>query len=376
MSKLSVFLLCLLVPSLCDIVSMYRTSRQTQDLATLTDLEGSGSDDEDEGFYSGSGGSGYPDFESELRLTTGVTRAVTATPATSTFGSVQPFAFTFRSTTLTSGGGTRAPAPTSATPPTQRAVTAAPAPATMPASSAAAATTSRVTTASTGAATTSTIQAPTTHSSTIAVVPLATTVIAATTKQSMTNVEDVARPISTPDPQTDRATLESFTAGTSKTILSAPYVTEKASSSEQVEEVTVNNEVEAPAAGSPSGDFEITEEAEVANPEANNEVFAAITQPTVRGTEKIDLPDIIDNAIDSDSSSSVAQLPQKNILERKEVLVAVVVGGVVGALFAAFLVMLLIYRMKKKDEGSYTLEEPKQASIAYQKPDKQEEFYA
>ncbi|NXE42896.1 SDC3 protein, partial [Ptilorrhoa leucosticta] len=54
----------------------------------------------------------------------------------------------------------------------------------------------------------------------------------------------------------------------------------------------------------------------------------------------------------------------------------VIVGGVVGALFAAFLVMLLIYRMKKKDEGSYTLEEPKQANVTYQKPDKQEEFYA
>lgn len=53
-----------------------------------------------------------------------------------------------------------------------------------------------------------------------------------------------------------------------------------------------------------------------------------------------------------------------------------IVGGVVGALFAAFLVTLLIYRMKKKDEGSYTLEEPKQASVTYQKPDKQEEFYA
>lgn len=47
-----------------------------------------------------------------------------------------------------------------------------------------------------------------------------------------------------------------------------------------------------------------------------------------------------------------------------------------GALFAAFLVTLLIYRMKKKDEGSYTLEEPKQAKATYQKPDKQEEFYA
>uniref|UniRef100_A0A8C6T5G3 Syndecan n=1 Tax=Neogobius melanostomus TaxID=47308 RepID=A0A8C6T5G3_9GOBI len=53
-----------------------------------------------------------------------------------------------------------------------------------------------------------------------------------------------------------------------------------------------------------------------------------------------------------------------------------VLKSVVGALFAAFLVMLLIYRMKKKDEGSYTLEEPKQATVTYQKPDKQEEFYA
>uniref|UniRef100_A0A8C5SVQ9 Syndecan n=1 Tax=Laticauda laticaudata TaxID=8630 RepID=A0A8C5SVQ9_LATLA len=42
---------------------------------------------------------------------------------------------------------------------------------------------------------------------------------------------------------------------------------------------------------------------------------------------------------------------------------AVIVGGVVGALFAAFLVMLLIYRMKKKDEGSYTLEELKKPTI-------------
>ncbi|XP_051892081.1 LOW QUALITY PROTEIN: syndecan-3-like [Pristis pectinata] len=374
MSKLSVLLLCLLIPSLCDIVSMYHTSKQIQDLATLTDLEGSGSDDEDEGFYSGSGGSGYFEFDTKLRFTTGVTRAVTSTPSTSAFGSIQPFAFTFRSTTLTSGSSARVLDPTSAALTTQQAVTAAPAPATVPA--AAATTTLRVTTASTGAATTSTVKTPATHSSTIAVVPLATTGVTATTKQSMTSPGAVARPVSTPDPQTSRATLESFTMDTSKTLLSIPYITEKPSSSEQVEETTINNEVEAPAAGSPSGDFELTEEGEVVNPEGNNEVFAAITQPTVRGTGKIGLPDIIDNAIDSGSSSSAAQLPQKNILERKEVLVAVVVGGVVGALFAAFLVMLLIYRMKKKDEGSYTLEEPKQASIAYQKPDIQEEFYA
>lgn len=34
---------------------------------------------------------------------------------------------------------------------------------------------------------------------------------------------------------------------------------------------------------------------------------------------------------------------------------ALIVGGVVGILFAVFLVLLLVYRMKKKDEGSYDL---------------------
>lgn len=42
--------------------------------------------------------------------------------------------------------------------------------------------------------------------------------------------------------------------------------------------------------------------------------------------------------------------------------------------FVTFLVTLLIYHMK--DEGSYMLKEPKQTSVTYQKPDKQEEFYA
>ncbi|XP_005993196.1 syndecan-3 [Latimeria chalumnae] len=136
---------------------------------------------------------------------------------------------------------------------------------------------------------------------------------------------------------------------------------------EEIVETTVTNEVEAPVAGGPSGDFEIQV--------VDNEVLATVTRATGRGVGRGDTqPDIIDNAIGN--GSSAAQLPQKNILERKEVLIAVIVGGVVGALFAAFLVMLLIYRMKKKDEGSYTLEEPKQASVTYQKPDKQEEFYA
>uniref|UniRef100_A0A8C6R904 Syndecan n=1 Tax=Nannospalax galili TaxID=1026970 RepID=A0A8C6R904_NANGA len=53
------------------------------------------------------------------------------------------------------------------------------------------------------------------------------------------------------------------------------------------------------------------------------------------------------------SMSSTAQ--SSNIFERTEVLAALIVGGVVGILFAVFLILLLVYRMKKKDEGSYDL---------------------
>ncbi|NWH84634.1 SDC3 protein, partial [Aegithalos caudatus] len=134
------------------------------------------------------------------------------------------------------------------------------------------------------------------------------------------------------------------------------------------------SELEVPASSGPSGDFEIREEEETTLPDLRNEVMAVVTVPAGPGPGRNVETGLLDNTIDS--GNSAAQLPQKNILERKEVLIAVIVGGVVGALFAAFLVMLLIYRMKKKDEGSYTLEEPKQASVTYQKPDKQEEFYA
>lgn len=60
------------------------------------------------------------------------------------------------------------------------------------------------------------------------------------------------------------------------------------------------------------------------------------------------------------------------------ILAAVIGGFVVGILAAILLVMFIVYRMRKKDEGSYALDEQKQPPIypyAYQKaPTK--EFYA
>ncbi|VDO21494.1 unnamed protein product, partial [Haemonchus placei] len=57
---------------------------------------------------------------------------------------------------------------------------------------------------------------------------------------------------------------------------------------------------------------------------------------------------------------------------------SIVGGTVVGLLTAILLVMFIVYRMRKKDEGSYALEEPKPrpySGYAYTKASTKE-FYA
>uniref|UniRef100_A0A915J1C5 Syndecan n=1 Tax=Romanomermis culicivorax TaxID=13658 RepID=A0A915J1C5_ROMCU len=57
---------------------------------------------------------------------------------------------------------------------------------------------------------------------------------------------------------------------------------------------------------------------------------------------------------------------------------AVIGGAVVGLLAAILLVMFVVYRMRKKDEGSYVLDEPKAPPTypyAYHKAPARE-FYA
>ncbi|XP_062981268.1 syndecan-1 [Elgaria multicarinata webbii] len=81
-------------------------------------------------------------------------------------------------------------------------------------------------------------------------------------------------------------------------------------------------------------------------------------------------------AMDIEANDAKSEGAPQGILDRKEVLGGVIAGGLVGLLFAVFLVGFMLYRMKKKDEGSYSLDEPKQSNGGYQKPHKQEEFYA
>lgn len=80
--------------------------------------------------------------------------------------------------------------------------------------------------------------------------------------------------------------------------------------------------------------------------------------------------------INTDDDTEVsAEKHSESLFQRTEVLAAVIAGGVIGFLFAIFLILLLVYRMRKKDEGSYDLGERKPSTAAYQKaPTK--EFYA
>ncbi|XP_041044738.1 syndecan-1-like [Carcharodon carcharias] len=102
-------------------------------------------------------------------------------------------------------------------------------------------------------------------------------------------------------------------------------------------------------------------------------------------TETLESTTILNQNQVPDSKTS-AETPQEryshdasasgSFLERSELLAATVAGGFVGLVLAVLLVVVLVYRMKKKDEGSYTLDESKQPNGGYQKPQKQEEFYA
>uniref|UniRef100_A0A8C8RTM0 Syndecan n=1 Tax=Pelusios castaneus TaxID=367368 RepID=A0A8C8RTM0_9SAUR len=130
---------------------------------------------------------------------------------------------------------------------------------------------------------------------------------------------------------------------------------------------------EDPAAGEPTippRDVDPTHEMEVLDPEGSGERDDLFFFPGEerRSPSEHAVADSTDAAEDTGTS--------EGLMGRKEVLGGVIAGGLVGLLFAVFLVGFMLYRMKKKDEGSYSLDEPKQSNGGYQKPQKQEEFYA
>ncbi|KAG9336863.1 hypothetical protein JZ751_003211 [Albula glossodonta] len=106
----------------------------------------------------------------------------------------------------------------------------------------------------------------------------------------------------------------------------------------------------------------------------------ATASPTLTESDIIN-PDVVER-VEAPIENTVRTVMERNptsenqsLLERKEVLGGVIAGGVVGLAFAIMLVSLMVYRMKKKDEGSYALDEQKHPN-GYQKPQRQEEFLA
>uniref|UniRef100_UPI00398E9FD7 syndecan-2 n=1 Tax=Pristiophorus japonicus TaxID=55135 RepID=UPI00398E9FD7 len=100
-----------------------------------------------------------------------------------------------------------------------------------------------------------------------------------------------------------------------------------------------------------------------------------VDTPVKEEPKKIDDFVIEKPTINTDDNDVSAEKHSESLFQRTEVLAAVIAGGVIGFLFAIFLILLLVYRMRKKDEGSYDLGERKPSTAAYQKaPTK--EFYA
>ncbi|XP_050773438.1 syndecan-4 [Gopherus flavomarginatus] len=91
-----------------------------------------------------------------------------------------------------------------------------------------------------------------------------------------------------------------------------------------------------------------------------------IPEDTGKGTKDVDENQVVDNELtphkvlppeemNPSNKISMASTANSSLFERTEVLAALIAGGAVGLLFAVFLILLLVYRMKKKDEGSYDL---------------------
>uniref|UniRef100_A0A8C3KBL3 Syndecan n=1 Tax=Calidris pygmaea TaxID=425635 RepID=A0A8C3KBL3_9CHAR len=115
-----------------------------------------------------------------------------------------------------------------------------------------------------------------------------------------------------------------------------------------------------------SGDYLDSEDAiyltTIDTPVISDNYIPGDTETKIEGEEKNTMVDneiIPDKAVPVEENLSnkisMASTANSSIFERTEVLTALIAGGAVGLLFAIFLILLLVYRMKKKDEGSYDL---------------------
>ncbi|XP_044038856.1 syndecan-4 isoform X2 [Siniperca chuatsi] len=108
-----------------------------------------------------------------------------------------------------------------------------------------------------------------------------------------------------------------------------------------------------------------TESKTSAKPDVNDNKISEVERPVRPTVDEVDIvqssneiPMLRNEAESSEEHPSnvlMAHAGDDSIFNKTEVLAALIAGGAVGLMFAVLLILLLIYRMKKKDEGSYDL---------------------
>jgi syndecan 2 len=100
-----------------------------------------------------------------------------------------------------------------------------------------------------------------------------------------------------------------------------------------------------------------------------------IDENTDGGIGGEDSEDLSNNSVNNMEDSSMAQTPTVrhessrskliSIISKPGILAGIVGGAIIGILTAILLIMFIVYRMRKKDEGSYALEETKKPLNSY-----------
>lgn len=123
-----------------------------------------------------------------------------------------------------------------------------------------------------------------------------------------------------------------------------------------------------PAPRNPDDDLTIDEH-NIEQPEDRN--------PTEKPVENQPPPTTKPEVTSTDGTPIKHKPRSTSFFAQPGILAAVIGGAVVGLLCAILLVMFIVYRMRKKDEGSYALDEPKRSPNvnSYSKPPSRE-FYA
>lgn len=162
---------------------------------------------------------------------------------------------------------------------------------------------------------------------------------------------------STPSPKTERPTPEPMPVTEKPVVTGKPVVEEKPDKTD-IHKYTPN-----------IGKGDGNKDTNIVIPGLNHGVAKPV-DPKDKNRHDLEEEEVAPGRAESQESSPIVY-----IMARPGLLAAVIGGAVVALLLTILLVMFIVYRMRKKDEGSYPLDEQKYTNYSYMKaPDK--EFYA